>query len=145
MWAASADKKAYDADYFKKNFARISLRSKRYHERTSERRLECSRDWAARNKDKVRSIKAAYKARRRQQEQGGDSTATIHAWEKQAAKVCHWCGVKCHKLYHIDHYVPLAKGGKHEVRNLVIACRKCNLRKSARDPYEFAAAMGRLF
>jgi len=143
--AASPEKKAYDAAYLKKNFARISLRHKQYHERTAERRRLVGRDWVARNKDRVRTIKTAYKARRRQQEQGGDSTPTIHAWEREAPKVCHWCGVKCPKLYHVDHYIPLSKGGKHAVQNLVIACRKCNLRKSARDPYDFAASLGRLF
>lgn len=143
--SSSAAKKAYDARYGAANKSRIRERQRRYHERTSERRLETARAWASRNKEKVRATKMAYKARRRQQELGGDPTALICAWERATKKVCHWCGVKCPKLYHVDHYVPLAKGGKHEVRNLVIACRKCNLKKSARDPYEFAATMGRLF
>lgn len=31
------------------------------------------------------------------------------------------------------------RGGKHEVSNLVVACPKCNVRKSAKDPAEFLA------
>lgn len=37
----------------------------------------------------------------------------------------------------IDHFVPLAKGGKHEFKNLRLSCPKCNRLKGAKDPYEF--------
>jgi 5-methylcytosine-specific restriction endonuclease McrA len=86
-----------------------------------------------------------YKARRRAQEAGGDSTAAVAAWVAAAPKVCHWCGIPCTAGYHVDHYVPLSKGGKHAVSNLVIACGPCNLRKNAKCPYEFARTFGRLF
>lgn len=39
----------------------------------------------------------------------------------------------------IDHYIPLARGGKHEVSNLVPACRRCNCKKSTKLPSEFLA------
>lgn len=143
--ASSVAKKEYDAKYAQENRDRIKKRARLYHERTREQRMLITRNWAAAHPELRRAIRKAYKARRRQQESGGDSTAIINKWERAAIKVCHWCGVKCPKLYHIDHYLPLSKGGRHEVQNLVIACRKCNLRKSARDPYDFAASMGRLF
>lgn len=31
------------------------------------------------------------------------------------------------KSFHLDHVIPLAKGGKSEVSNLVTSCPKCNL------------------
>ncbi len=34
---------------------------------------------------------------------------------------------------HIDHLVPVARGGKNEIENLVTACQDCNLGKSAQD------------
>ena len=51
---------------------------------------------------------------------------------------CHYC--KCavtDNNRHIDHYIPLSKGGLHDLQNLVIACSACNLRKSAKMPEEF--------
>lgn len=36
-----------------------------------------------------------------------------------------------------NHYIPLAKGGPHEVSNLVMACRDCNGAKSDMMPEEF--------
>ena len=39
--------------------------------------------------------------------------------------------------YHVDHIVPLSKGGEHQEWNLVIACAPCNLAKGACDAAEF--------
>lgn len=144
-YSSSDSKKQYDYTYFRRNRDRILERSRQYALKNADKIRAYAGRWNAANPSRRKSIIKSYKARRRQQERGGDSTATIHAWEKAAPKVCHWCGVKCRRLYQVDHYVPLAKGGRHVVSNLVIACRKCNLRKSARDPYVFAAMMGRLF
>jgi len=45
---------------------------------------------------------------------------------------------------HIDHKQPLSKGGANTVDNVELLCPKCNLRKHARDPIEWAQANGRL-
>lgn len=37
---------------------------------------------------------------------------------------------------HVDHVVPLARGGKHRPSNLAVACAACNLRKNAKLPEE---------
>jgi 5-methylcytosine-specific restriction endonuclease McrA len=98
-----------------------------------------SRAWAAKNKDKVRSIKQSYVGRRRALEKDGMSGPELHAWKKAARKVCYWCGKKCARKFTVDHYEPLARGGKHEASNLVIACPTCNIRKNAKDPEQFRA------
>lgn len=143
--AKSQEKKLYDAKYCATNAVRIQLRQKNYYKRTAEQQMAYVRMWVAKHPDKRRSISKSYKARRRAQEVGGDSTAVVHKWESSATKQCYWCGKKCAQKYHVDHYVPLSKGGKHEVSNLVISCPRCNLKKNAKDPYEFANTVGRLF
>ena len=45
---------------------------------------------------------------------------------------------------HIDHIIPLSRGGLHEDGNLQLLCAKCNLSKHARTHVEFALANGRL-
>jgi 5-methylcytosine-specific restriction endonuclease McrA len=116
-----------------------------YRARYPEKYRQKARQWVKENPEKRRAIMFSYTARRRAKEKQGDSTAAIRKWIKSAKKVCYWCEVKCSREYHVDHYHPLSKGGRHEVSNLVIACPRCNLKKNARDPFMFAAMMGRLF
>jgi len=44
------------------------------------------------------------------------------------------CGKKVKENdYHVDHIVPLAKGGEEfELNNLELSCPKCNLKKGAK-------------
>lgn len=119
-------KKEYDKDYREKNAEKCNAQSKK---------------WKAANREKRRSIAKSYKARRKAIEKDGDPTAVIHEWEMSAPKVCHWCAKDCADNYHVDHYYPLSKGGKHEVSNLVIACPPCNLKKNSKLPEEFAAEL----
>lgn len=117
---------------------------KDYYLRNRERKLAYSREWAAKNPDLRRTISQNYKHRRRMAESSGMSGRELAKWKREQPKVCHWCGAKCAKHYHVDHYVPLSKGGRHQADNLVIACGPCNLRKSAKDPFDFAKEVGRL-
>lgn len=143
--ARSQKKKQYDRQYYEENKEYIRKKAGEYNKRTKEYRTQMAKEWARKNPEKRRIISLSYKARRRSQERQGDSTADIREWESGQKKVCYWCGTKCPDDYHVDHYVPLAKGGPHTINNLVIACPTCNFTKSAKDPYEFAQERGRLF
>lgn len=60
-------------------------------------------------------------------------------------KNCYWCNTKLNKKNtHLDHFMPLSKGGLHTIDNLVLSCSCCNLQKHAKDPYKFAQEKGRL-
>lgn len=143
--ATSPEKRRYDAAYAKANRGRILMRTRAYYEANRERSLRKAAEWIARNPERAKAIKQNYKHRRRAQEDAGISSAELAAWKRAQKKVCYWCGSACSKGFVVDHYQPLARGGKHELENLVIACRPCNARKSARDPLEFAKLAGRLF
>lgn len=41
---------------------------------------------------------------------------------------------------HIDHIIPLSKGGTNDFENLALSCKPCNLHKGARTPEEWRAA-----
>ena len=51
---------------------------------------------------------------------------------------CFYCGTPLFgKIIHLDHIVPLSRGGKHAVSNLCASCPSCNLRKSNKTPEEW--------
>lgn len=142
---STEEKKLYWRERYHANSHEFCARKRATAAANSGKRTAAATRWARENPEKRRAISKAYKARRRCQENDGDSTSVIHLWEKTTKKVCYWCHKPCEKKYHVDHYEPLSRGGKHVVSNLVIACPSCNCRKSAKDPYAFAASLGRLF
>lgn len=47
-------------------------------------------------------------------------------------RVCYLCGKACEPAeIHLDHVVPLSKGGVHSPGNVRVACASCNIRKGA--------------
>lgn len=126
----SDSKKKYDAEYHKKN---------------ADKKIQTAKDWVKNNPDKRKFIVFNYDSKRRAIKKDGDSFMKVKLWAEKQKKICYWCNIDCTDNYHIDHYVPLAKGGLHTVDNLVISCAKCNMTKSAKDPFKFANEVGRLF
>jgi 5-methylcytosine-specific restriction endonuclease McrA len=57
---------------------------------------------------------------------------------------CAICRCSIKGGYHLDHIMPIARGGKHEPRNLQLLCGPCNVRKSAKDPIDYMRQIGRL-
>jgi hypothetical protein len=66
----------------------------------------------------------------------GDITLQL----KTQKGLCWWCGCRLDE-YHIDHRIPLSKGGTHNPGNIVISCPHCNLTKNNKMPWEW---IGRL-
>lgn len=99
--------------------------------------------WQAENPEAVRAIAHTRRAR----EAGAEGTHTAEdikrIGEAQGWK-CHWCKKPTRHCYHVDHIVPLAKGGSNWPSNLAVACPACNLRKQASDPVAFAQRLGLL-
>jgi hypothetical protein len=54
---------------------------------------------------------------------------------------CYYCHKKLDDKYHIDHVIPLAKGGSDGPENLVVACQFCNLSKHDKHPMDFDGRM----
>jgi 5-methylcytosine-specific restriction endonuclease McrA len=85
--------------------------------------------------------------RRRARKRAAEGSHTVDElkalFQRQRGK-CAYCGVSIRNGYHIDHVIPLARGGSNWIANIALACAKCNLTKSATDPIVFARRLGKL-
>jgi 5-methylcytosine-specific restriction endonuclease McrA len=56
---------------------------------------------------------------------------------------CHICGKRCerHEI-HINHDIPLSRGGLHTRSNVHVACANCNTRKGTMTTSEYLATLG---
>lgn len=65
--------------------------------------------------------------------------ADFYAHVRNASAIrCYWCRTSVPRSKrHVDHIIPLARGGPHALANLCCACQSCNSRKGAKMPHEF--------
>lgn len=110
------------ADYRRNN----PLNHRRW--KTSPEKLK---QWRKANPEKYRN----QKLRRRSREKGtGQYLVSSKDIKRLLDKPCIYCG---EPSKHIDHIIPVSRGGEHRVGNLAPACARCNLTKSDRYVMEW--------
>lgn len=82
---------------------------------------------------------AAYRARK--------ASATVEdvdravVWARDGGR-CHICGKVCNQdKWHLDHIVPLSRGGEHSYRNVAVSHPFCNISKGARGQGQLRLGM----
>ena len=109
---------------------------------------ERERKWAASNPDKLRNQWSNRSARKRGATGGYTLKDIADLFDRQSGK-CAACKARITKtgstLYHIDHVIPLKRGGSNWPDNLQLLCKPCNLKKGSMPPEEWAAQHGLLF
>lgn len=91
-----------------------------------------------RNPDKV----AEFTKKRNSKKIGKLPRGTIKKIGDSQKWLCVICRKNILNSYHVDHIIPLAKGGMHEPKNIQILCPSCNVRKSAKDPIDYMQERG---
>ena len=136
-------------EYYKENKEEINRKNKiigkKWRENNKERINEKSKAYYATPKGKAvaRAVHKRRKCAIKNTEMIVTSEELVDIVEN-ANNVCYWCNKKIVGTEHIDHYIPLAKGGKHSIDNMVVSCAKCNQSKGAKSPQEFANSLGKL-
>lgn len=83
---------------------------------------------------------AKAKAKRRASELSAAGEYTIEDVKLQLRSQkykCWWCEKPLKGVWHIDHRIPLSKGGSNWPNNICITCPHCNLSKNNKLPHEF--------
>lgn len=109
---------------------KIISSAKRYRLKRSEIRAKW-RAWALVNKPTLKAIWAKRRALKKNASINLSGIKTFISEVKAKPSVaCYYCSKKISsKKIHFDHIVPLSRGGEHSVRNLCVACPRCNLSK----------------
>ena len=117
-------------------------KARNFYRENAEALKAYSREWSKKNPDQVRANQAYRRALKRKA--GGRHTgADVRQLLIHQKGKCAYCRVKL-KKYHVDHIVPITKGGTGDRRNLQILCQPCNQAKYNHAPIDFARMTGRL-
>ena len=112
--------------------------SREWREQNKKRRAQQLRDWRRANPD----AGAQHQQRRRARKRGnGVFAISPRDMRRLERGSCASCGAQDN--LHIDHIVPIAKGGTHSIGNLQILCSTCNCSKGAKLWIEFRTSARR--
>jgi len=127
-----------DKKYYKANREEILNNVKEYATKNSDRVKKTKNDFYKTPKGKL--LATATRQKRRGLVNGTDdgtvTTETLLNLKEEQKHKCYHCGealdYETPRAVHLDHLVPLAKGGQHTLANVRWACDKCNLSKGAK-------------
>lgn len=165
-WAQNKDKKsAKNSRHHERHRERGLQQSREWRLSNPERSLAAKKAWLERNREAVKeraiqrlrlpenkekALAISRTRRARKLGVGGKHTPADIArlFDLQGGK-CTTCKIKLHKTgpkkFHVDHVMPISRGGSNGPENLQLLCRSCNLRKHDMDPQEWANKHGLLF
>ncbi len=128
----------YKKSWYESNKSRVSEYNHTYHLSHPPRRTsnpENQRIWREANRERWRALKRADEAKRRALlSKSTVDPVTADQLSSILKNPCIYCG-KPSK--HIDHFMPLCRGGSHTIDNLVPSCVSCNLSKGSKIPTEW--------
>jgi 5-methylcytosine-specific restriction endonuclease McrA len=136
--------KRHKAVYRGKYPERVLQQARETYERRKAAANANHQKWLAANPHKRRTYEAKRRALKQQSTSEHYTTEDIERLIEAQRWRCIYCGKSIRKKFHVDHIVPLSKGGDNSPRNIQLLCQTCNQRKFTRDPFRFAMSLGRL-
>jgi len=111
--------------YYQENRPLLLVNAQEYRDKNPEKRQDAMKRSYAKNPYLYKATATRYKARKRN---AGIFKVSVKEDKKLRNSPCFYCGSKDN--IQIDHIVPVSRGGRHSIGNLVAACQKCNTQKN---------------
>lgn len=138
------------------NSGMVKERSARYRSMNREKVIARGAKYRAENKDKVRASGKLWRSKnleylrlnqhRRRARMRNSIGKISRGLKEKLFKLqkgrCPCCGLALGENYHLDHIMPLARGGSNTDDNIQLLRAICNRRKSAKDPGDFMREKG---
>ncbi len=147
--------KQYRADYYIENKTSITVKNNLYVSKNKDRITEYKKIYFQKNKEllyakgeiwrnteqgkiSILSYRHTRRSRKTSTEDGSVTAQTLRELMASQNNKCHYCDcildTSIKNSVHLDHYIPLSKGGTHTLYNIVYSCMSCNLKKSNTVP-----------
>lgn len=128
----NANCKECNRRYKLKNKEKISKWGRSYYERKRDEIKQKVRNWRQVNRERIRPLRREEWRRRKARKRNAPGSHTAEDVQRQydfQDGKCYYCGICVGNTYHVDHVVPLSRGGSDDPENIVIACVACNCSK----------------
>lgn len=115
---------------------RKARKSREWHSQNKERANERAREHYRDNRPALIEMARNNRAKRRGAE-GNFTPDDVHQIIDEQGGECVYCGADVTAARHVDHKIPIVRGGTNWPSNLQVLCPNCNLRKGAKTHEEF--------
>lgn len=143
-------------EWRRQNSDRKAEYNKQYALKNAKRKRAKDAEWARRNTDRLRASRRVSWQNRRARilsAKGRHTTAEIRSLFRHQKARCYYCNCKLKSPFdkntegekpNLDHVIPLKKGGRNDIGNLVWACAFCNSSKGDKLLTEWRGNGGKL-
>lgn len=154
------ERAAYAKAFRAHNPEKVASQYKQWYDANKEKRSKYGKEWQQNNKltedyevwrtKKLNYFKTYYqnnkesfkvyshKRKARIAEVGGNFTkADIRDLYASQGARCYYCSISIEEGYHIEHMIPISRGGTNGPENVCLACAPCNRTKHTKTAEEF--------
>lgn len=134
---ANPDKvKRWTKTYSENNREMLAAKNHSWYEKNREYAKRKAQEWRAANPEKVRVGLKDQRGRRLSAEGKFTVGDVRRLYEEQNGR-CPACDADLSRGYHVDHVMPLSRGGTNWPDNLQLLCCPCNQAKGSKLPYQW--------